>query len=178
MSYGGSEDWKYIDKVLLFLNLSDAFNIEQSLHSCLDSKKAFGRFSASKDFPLCKNGQSELYIEDVLTLDSEYSEQQKQETLYKIKDKRLSILGKTHEQERREAMIQNIVFCILILLFAPIGFVIRMIFSKLEGADLKEEAADFFDRITGGKKLAAREASQLKVNLEEIMSRIRTELNN
>lgn len=39
MSYGGSDDWRYIDKVLMFSYLPDAFEVEQKLHSCLNKKR-------------------------------------------------------------------------------------------------------------------------------------------
>lgn len=176
MSYGGSNDWRYIDKVFLFLNLSDAYEVEQKLHSCLSSKKAFGRYSAAKDFPLSKNGQTELYIEDVLGLDPEYSENQRKETLYKLKDKRLFIAGKTHQQDKLENIFVAVVGRLLLIPLAPIGLVLIILFSKLEGSDTKKEVADFFDRMTGGKRTAVRESAELKANLEGIMSRIKREM--
>ncbi len=176
LSYGGSDDWRYIDKVFLFLNLPDAYKVEQQLHSCLNGKKAFGQYSSEKEFPLSNNGQTELYIEDVLGLDPEYQESQRKETLYKLKDKRLSIAGKTHQQDKLENIFVAVVARLLLIPLAPIGLALIILFSKLEGDDTKKEVGDFFDRITGGKRSAARESAELKANLKVIMSRVRREM--
>ena len=52
MSYGGSTDWQYIDKVLMFKNLPDAFEVEQKLHTYLDKKKPLRSIVQIKSF-LC-----------------------------------------------------------------------------------------------------------------------------
>lgn len=168
MSYGGSDDWRYIDKVLMFTYLPDAFEVEQKLHSCLDKKKAFEKYSANKDFPLSKNGQTELYIEDVLGLDPYFSENQKIETTRKLKDKKLFVAGRTAGQDGFE----NILVKFLVMLLAPLGLAIIILMSILEGGNTKKEISEFFDRLTGGKRKTAEEEAELKVKVKSIMHKI------
>lgn len=80
LRYQGKGDEKYIDKVLLFMYRSNAYNIEQLLHHHFRKKRAFGKFSADPSFPLSKNGQTELYVEDVMELDEDYTPQQLKQT--------------------------------------------------------------------------------------------------
>lgn len=170
MSYGGSTDWQYIDKVLMFKNLPDAFEVEQKLHTYLDKKRVFAKYSADEELPLCGNGQTELYIEDVLHLDFYYSESKKIETVRKLKDKRLLIAGKTHEQDSFESILVKF----FTILLAPLGLIIIIIIvmSKLEGGDTKREVSDFFDRLTRGEKEKEREDAELRAKLEVILRRI------
>lgn len=77
-SYEGSEAYKMIDKVLLFKYSLHAYDIEQHLHGHLRHVQAYKKYGFSSLFknlsehPLYKDGQSELYHEDVLGLDCEY----------------------------------------------------------------------------------------------------------
>lgn len=168
MRYGGSTDWQYIDKVLMFKNLPDAFEVEQKLHTYLDKKKAFAKYSSNKEFPLCGNGQTELYIEDVLHLDFYYSESKKTETARKLKEKKLLIIGKTPEQDNFESILVKF----FTMLLAPLGLIIIIVMSKLEGGDTKKELSSFFDRLTGGGKETEREEAELRAKLEVILRRI------
>jgi hypothetical protein len=77
-SYGGSENYKMIDKVFMYKYSLDAYEYEQLLHSNLRADRAYKGyglatlFSHPSEHPLFRNGQSELYREDVLGLDPEY----------------------------------------------------------------------------------------------------------
>lgn len=73
LSYGGTQDYKLIDKVLLFKYMDDAYQVEQKAHAAFAfhdrvNNTTFG----SPGSPLFRNGQSELYFEDILGLDVEY----------------------------------------------------------------------------------------------------------
>ncbi|MER2512392.1 MAG: GIY-YIG nuclease family protein [Nitrosomonas ureae] len=78
-SYEGSEAYKMIDKVLLFKYSFHAYDIEQHLHGHLRHVQAYKKYGFSSLFqnlsehPLYKDGQSELYEEDILGLDPEYT---------------------------------------------------------------------------------------------------------
>jgi hypothetical protein len=77
-SYGGSQNYKFIDKVLLFKYSPFAYEIEQMCHRHLSphkSYKGYGLrylFANMSKHPFFKDGQSELYTHDVLGLDPEY----------------------------------------------------------------------------------------------------------
>ena len=67
-----------IDKVIFFRRFKNAWDIEQELHTLLKRKAAFCGWD--EEMPLFQNGQSELYCEDVLKLDNEYTYRQAQNT--------------------------------------------------------------------------------------------------
>lgn len=69
MAYGGTDDERLIDQVLLFSFQPDAWDIEQTLLENFDKLKAFGKYSNDKAFPLAGRGQSELFREDILGID-------------------------------------------------------------------------------------------------------------
>jgi hypothetical protein len=96
-AFKGDGAEKLIDRELLFVRQSDAWAIEQELHRLFDKKKLFpvGGWSA---MPLYGNGQSELYVEDVLGLDHSYTPVQAQAT-------RDNILVLTHASNEEEAKL-------------------------------------------------------------------------
>lgn len=77
-SYGGSENYKMIDKVLMYKYSLKALEYEQKLHHDLRHDRAYKRYGLSSIFidpkkhPLFQDGQTELYREDVLGLDPDY----------------------------------------------------------------------------------------------------------
>ena len=82
LAYQKSGDEQYIDKVLLFAHRPDAFTVEEQLHGYFGQKRLFGKYAAQKDRPLAGNGQSELYANDILGLDPEFTKiQEKKEIL-------------------------------------------------------------------------------------------------
>ena len=83
-SYGGSDDHKLIDKELLFVYLNDAYDVETRLHRHFSNKKSFGTFSSVPDLPLYRGGQGELYYEDVLKIDKNYSSFRRWKTFFKV----------------------------------------------------------------------------------------------
>lgn len=169
MSYKGSTDWQYIDKVLMFKNLPDAFEVEQKLHAYLDKKRAFAEYSANQALPLYRNGQTELYIEDVLHLDFYYSESQSVETLRKLKDKKIFVAYKSQDQENFELLIIKF----FTILLSPLGLIIIILMSKLEGGDTKKEVSDFFERLTGNnKEKEIKEEAEIRDKIENILRSI------
>lgn len=77
-SYGGSENYKLIDKVLMYKYSMYAYDIEFLLHSHLRKFNTYNRykfvnlFRDLNEHPLFGDGQTELYKIDVLGLDSDY----------------------------------------------------------------------------------------------------------
>ena len=77
-SYGGSENYRLIDKVLLFKYSMYAYVYELLLHNHLSHVKALtsggltSLFRDLSEYPLFKDGQTELYKHDVLGLDPDY----------------------------------------------------------------------------------------------------------
>ena len=83
-SYDGSDDHKLIDKELLFVYLGNAYDVETKLHRYFSNEKSFGTFSSVPDLPLYKCGQGELYYEDVLKIDKNYSSFRRWKTFFKV----------------------------------------------------------------------------------------------
>lgn len=77
-SYGGSENYKMIDKVFMYKYSLQAYKYEQMLHSVLSRDRAYKRYGLRSLFidpsehPLFQDGQTELYKEDVLGFDPDY----------------------------------------------------------------------------------------------------------
>ena len=82
IAFNGNGDELSIDKVLFFHYFENAFEVEQQLLNHFPS--AFGKFSSREYMPFAKNGQSELYVRDILGLDSMFTEEQAAETLKAI----------------------------------------------------------------------------------------------
>lgn len=77
-SYQGSQNYKLIDKVLIFKYSPFAYDIEQICHRHLrpyQAYKGYGfkyLFSDMSKHPLFQDGQSEIYKDDVLGLDPDF----------------------------------------------------------------------------------------------------------
>lgn len=84
-TYNNSIDYNLIDEVLLFEHDYNAHSREQKIHRKYRRKKAFSKYSNKTYFPLAKNGQSELYYEDILEKDSNYSKEKAELTKLNIK---------------------------------------------------------------------------------------------
>jgi hypothetical protein len=172
LGYSNSGDENYIDKVILFKSLNDAYMVEQRLHNALKSKKAFRRFSADENFPLCGNGQTELYLEDVLQLDADYKKAQSDETAANLKRKRLALQGKTEKDAVREDVLVKLFASVLFVIFIPFVLLFWLFLAVRNMEDFKEEFAGFLDRCTGGKKEKAAAEQALNENLEAILEGI------
>ena len=116
LGYGGSRDVQLIDKVFLFLKLDNAYQLEQELHELLHHKHAFERYSQIGVFPLCQNGQSELFTEDVLKMDSGYTVEQGAASALNIREKILDGKGGALLQDKVVNIFLSILFAPLTLL--------------------------------------------------------------
>lgn len=72
LAFQGTGDEDLVDKVLLFVYLKDGYDVETALHQHFRPRKAFSNVQSDPSLPLHRNGQSELYIDDILDYDSEY----------------------------------------------------------------------------------------------------------
>ncbi len=107
LAFKGAGHEKNIDKVLLFLPFDDAYEIEVVLNEYFATKALFRNYQ-DFEMPLSGNGQTELYLEDILGLDSEYSANQAVETLQCIRRHQMKRIGtedaKIEESLRRIPM--------------------------------------------------------------------------
>lgn len=83
-NYDGSNDYKLIQETLMFQYYDDAYLREQRLHNQHKDKKAFYKYSNESYLPLANNGQSELYYDDILSLDKEFSKKESFFTKLKV----------------------------------------------------------------------------------------------
>lgn len=71
LGYQGGGHEKQIDKVMGFIHYPNALKIEQKLHLHFQHRRAFPLLEI--DMPFAGNAQSELYKDDILGLDREYT---------------------------------------------------------------------------------------------------------
>jgi len=76
LNYGQKSDGDLVDRVLLWSWSDTALREEQSLHGLFQDKRVFGKYGRFHNGPMYKNGQSELYAEDILDLDPECTDEQ------------------------------------------------------------------------------------------------------
>lgn len=76
LNYGEKNDAGLVDRVLLWSWSDTALEEEQRLHDFFHDKRIFGKYGGFHNGPMHKNGQSELYAEDILDLDSECTKEQ------------------------------------------------------------------------------------------------------
>lgn len=127
LAFQGAGDEKYIDEILYFNFRLGALALEQSLHSYFAEKAAFHKYSAYVDLPLAKNGQSELYYEDVLELDNKFTPAQAEETRKAVE---LAITMRTYTSEvwaKRVIAFSNVALNALMLLAKTIGWSFKKI---------------------------------------------------
>ena len=120
LSYGGSGHEKLIDKVLFFEYFEDAFDIEDKFHSLFKNKAVFSKRYPKPYAPLFNNGQSELYAEDILMLDPEYSLEQAADVVRKLEISDYINKGMTEEAAISKLNLEkNLVKC-LTFVFYPV----------------------------------------------------------
>ncbi|WP_163647695.1 leucine-rich repeat domain-containing protein [Modicisalibacter sp. 'Wilcox'] len=76
LNYGEKNDGGLVDRVLLWAWSDSALHDEQRLHGLFHNKRVFGKYGKFHNGPLYKNGQSELYAEDIFDLDPECTKEQ------------------------------------------------------------------------------------------------------
>jgi len=85
LAFQRTGDERMIDKVILFTHRPDAYTVESQLHNHFSKQRVFGSYGNAKDRPLAGNGQSELYIEDILGLDKDFSRKKADQAKRNIK---------------------------------------------------------------------------------------------
>lgn len=131
LAFQGTGDEKYIDEVLYFKFHFGALNLEQCLHGHFYEKAAFRKYSADIDMPLPKNGQSELYYDDVLNLDAGFTPEQAKLTRNAVE---LAVAKRTYSSDvwaKRSIILSNIVLGILTALANTIGWSVKNIRNAL-----------------------------------------------
>ena len=124
-SRDGSQDYKYIDKILIFKHMEDAYDIESALHDQFSDKSSFGLTRRREEYPFAGNGQSELYYDDVLGVDPQFSRKEAFKTKFKVDIKKESF----------ESLIMFAVFGIPLLAIYPLAF----LFAKMRDHIFPEE---------------------------------------
>jgi hypothetical protein len=110
LSFQGRGHEKQIDKLLAFVFAPDALALEQATHRHFYKRRAFR--VADDYMPFAGNGQSELYVEDVLGLDEGFSRGQALRTRDAMVALRMASTGKDRnaieaELEFRRALYGN-----------------------------------------------------------------------
>lgn len=82
LAYQGKGHEKQIETVLCFVYLNNAWDIEQELHTLFKRKALF--HGGHEQMPLYENGQSELYRDDVLGMDTAFKVDQSEKTRVNI----------------------------------------------------------------------------------------------
>lgn len=109
LAFKGLGEQKMIDQVLCFVYLPDAYDVERLLHGNFSSQLAFGKFSAIEEMPLFRNGQSELYCEDVLEFDDEFSKDGAKLAMEKATLARYTKIWGSEEKARQMIRSHNVV---------------------------------------------------------------------
>lgn len=94
-------DEKLIDYVFFVEYYPDAYKKEQFIHLHFNGKRAFPKYSNDPRFPFAGNGQSELYTEDILELDNNYSINQSKVCKYNI------LIKKGNSETRARNILEN-----------------------------------------------------------------------
>lgn len=137
LAFQGTGDEKYIEEVLYFQFRLGAFGLEQCLHSYFSEKAAFHKYSAYVDLPLSRNGQSELYYDDVLELDDKFTPAQAEHTRKAVE---IAIAKRTYTSEvwaKRVITLNNAALYVLIGLAKTIGWTIKT-FQAIAGIKRSE----------------------------------------
>lgn len=134
LNYGGKNDGELVDRVLLWVWSDTALHEEQRLHSLFHDKRVFGKYGSFHNGPMYKNGQSELYAEDILDLDPKCTGEQVKKSIKAAKkigiEYRNSPIG--------DHPIWYVVGAILIAVLSPL-ILLRRILEEIVPAMKKEK---------------------------------------
>jgi len=115
-NYGEKNDWDLVDRVLLWAWSDTALQDELRLHELLHDKRVFGRYGRFHNGPLYKNGQSELYAEDILDLDPDCTDEQVKSSIKAAKK-----IGIEYRNDPiGDHPIWHVVFALLKVLLSPL----------------------------------------------------------
>ena len=173
LAFQGTGDDKYIDEVLYFNFHFGALDLEQCLHGHFHDKAAFRQYSADVDMPLPKNGQSELYYDDVLNLDKDFTPAQANFTRKAVE---LAIEKRTCSSEvwaKRKIVFRGIILGMIMGLAKTIGWSIRNL-KEVSGVrereqqppqsvvDNRKKVSDFLEQIKRDKENGTLKPPELK----------------
>jgi hypothetical protein len=170
-AFQGENHEALIDQVLFFGYFDDAFDLEDQLHQHFRSQAAFSKKYPQAHGPLYKNGQSELYSEDILGLDSQYASEQSERTKQNLKIASYQSQGLSVESVQKSLdhgkLIQQVIEVVvtpLVWLILPITWLWMKVFGD-ENAHKQE--------VDRNKARTAREAQARQEFLEHSLQRIR-----
>jgi hypothetical protein len=111
-AFQGAGHEKQLDVILGFAYSPNALSIEQTLHGYFDNKRAFGYPDAL--MPFADNGQSEVYVDDILGMDEEFTREQARGVRARIQAQRTgqsveSIKVDLEQDARVDADVQDII---------------------------------------------------------------------
>lgn len=164
LAYQGKGDEAFIDSILCFAYLDDAFDVETELHAHFYYKAAFGNFSAAPDMPLCGNGQSELYYEDILGMDDTYMQAQSEHTRSKV---RLAGMMRHYQSEhmaRKRMQLDDALERVVLTIALPLRWIFLGIGKVIDLCLPKKQHAQ---RDTQGDM-------RYKAHIENLLARIRS----
>lgn len=95
-SFKNNGDEKFVDFVLFFIKIENAWDVEQRIHKYYKEKALFN--GMDERMPFFKNGQSELYAEDILDMDPNYTLDQARQTRLNIDIDNYKSFGASEEK--------------------------------------------------------------------------------
>lgn len=133
LAFQGAGHETQIDAVLGFVASPNALSIEQTLHGHFNHKQAFS--IPDLLMPFAGNGQSELYVEDILSLDEEFTREQARRVRVSIVAQRTgeSVESIEMEIERGESVAADVVEVANLRFVWPFSWIWR-IWLKVEAA--------------------------------------------
>lgn len=123
LAYQGNGHEEHIHHIFCFANFDDALTVEKVLHAHFRHRAAFP--IPEQEMPFFGNGQSELYIENVLKMDDDYTEAQYAETALNIKRARMKRAGKTKDEINEHITGQEDVEELITLIRGPMLCLMR-----------------------------------------------------
>lgn len=123
-----SEDYKLIDEVFLFKYLPNSYSIENELHGMLYNKKAFPKYSRDPLFPLSSNGQTELYYEDVLSMDKNFSSRESKNTKLRVRKIEIGSIIQGVREKLRELSFDKLFESAFIISMIVVGWPLLLAF--------------------------------------------------
>lgn len=133
LAFQGAGHETQIDAVLGFVASPNALSIEQTLHGHFSHKQAFSIPDAL--MPFAGNGQSELYVEDILSMDEEFTREQARRVRASIVAQRTgeSVQSIATEIEQRESVAADVEELVNLRFVWPISWIWRA-WRKVEEA--------------------------------------------
>lgn len=176
LSYKGSGDEKYIDKILLFSFYADGYHIEQKLHSHFYWRKTFGKYSNKSYMPLCSNGQTELYTHDILNLDPQFTENQERVTKRTISNTYNKRRGNSDRLIQAVNLLELIFKPLFTYLVIPIIVTPFVIIGKVADLLFKEDPKEVIEREEKNHQDQKRD-KEIRDLIENIRKRAQLEVN-